>query len=200
MNEARRYPHWSTAIGIVSVVIGLSVFAIRLTHAGPYAIPHGWAFPGGLAALLFGGLLIWHAKPTWINWVILLLIPIAWAPAIYSIMGESEEVISLYAFDHDGNQVDLRLWIVDRDDGSWVGMGRGKALAHSLDGAHLSMLRSGEVQCVTPILFEDRATVSTIHGMKVEKYAVAQVAGALGLYPLEATDAMVALRLDPCLR
>ena len=198
MNDSRRYFHWSTAVGIVSVVIGLLVFAVRLTHEGPYAMPHGWAFPGALAALLFGGLLIWSSKPTWINWIMLVLIPFAWSPAVYSIMGESEEVISLYAFDPDGNQVDLRLWIVDRVDGSWVGMSRGKALDHSLDGAHLTMLRSGEVQCVTPALFEDRETVSTIHGMKVEKYAVAQFAGALGLYPLEATAAMVALRLDPC--
>ena len=77
-------------------------------------------------------------------------------------------------------------------------MGRGKAISHSLDGAQLEALRFGEIQCVKPTLYEDRATVSMIHQMKVEKYKVAQIAGALGMYPLEATDSMVALRLDPC--
>ncbi|MEM7364797.1 MAG: hypothetical protein AAF525_12295 [Pseudomonadota bacterium] len=198
MNDSMRRFQWFPAIGTFSLVVGLSVFAIRLTHAGPYAMPQGGAFVGGLAALLLGGLLIWSSKPNWMNWGLLILLPVAWSPAIYSIMGESEEVISLYAFDHDNNRVDLRLWIVDRDDGSWVGMGRGKAISHSLDGAQLEVLRFGDIQCVTPTLYEDRATVSIIHQMKVEKYKVAQIAGALGMYPLEATDSMVALRLDPC--
>ncbi|MAW28321.1 MAG: hypothetical protein CMP98_05950 [Gammaproteobacteria bacterium] len=161
-------------------------------------MPHGGAFIGGLAALLLGGLLILSSKPNWMNWCILVLLPVAWSPAAYSILGESEEVISLYAFDQDNNRVDLRLWIVEWDDGSWVGMGRGKAISHSLDGAQLEVLRFGDIQCVTPTLHEDRATVSMIHQMKVEKYKVAQIAGALGMYPLKATDSMVALRLDPC--
>ena len=198
MNNPRRRTQWFTAIGIVSVAVGLSVFAIRLTHEGPYAMPHGGAFIGGLAALLLGGLLILSSKPNWMNWCILVLLPVAWSPAAYSILGESEEVISLYAFDQDNNRVDLRLWIVEWDDGSWVGMGRGKAISHSLDGAQLEVLRFGDIQCVTPTLHEDRATVSMIHQMKVEKYKVAQIAGALGMYPLKATDSMVALRLDPC--
>ena len=198
MNNPRRHTLWFTAIGTVSVAVDLSVFAIRLTHEGPYAMPQAGAFIGGLAALMLGALLILSSKPNWMNWCLLILLPVAWSPAVYSIMGESEEVISLHAFDHDNNRIDLRLWIVDRDDGSWVGMGRGKAISHSLDGAQLEVLRFGDIQCVTLTLYEDRATVSMIHQMKVEKYKVAQIAGALGMYPLEATDYMVALRLDPC--
>ena len=110
-----------------------------------------------------------------------------------------QEVISIYAADANNNPADLRLWIVDREDGAWVGMPRWKAVDHSLDGANLQMLRNGELTCVAPVLFdEDRDTVRAIHAMKVEKYAVAKISGAIGLYPLEATETTVVLRLDPC--
>jgi hypothetical protein len=49
-----------------------------------------------------------------------------------------------------------------------------------------------------PVLHEDRATVGAIHALKVEKYAVAQGAAAIGLYPREARETAVSLRLDPC--
>ena len=87
---------------------------------------------------------------------------------------------------------------MDRDDGAWVGMARSKALAHSLDGAKLDLLRNGETLCVVPSLYEDRATVKAIHALKVEKYAVARAAAAIGLYPREARETAVSLRLDPC--
>ena len=113
-------------------------------------------------------------------------------------MAELEEVVSLYATDSASRPVELRLWIVDRDDGEWVGMPRWKALEHSLDGARLQVLRTGETRCVVPLLYEDRATVRAIHALKVEKYAVARGAALLGLYPREAGESSVSLRLDPC--
>ena len=113
-------------------------------------------------------------------------------------MAELEETISLYATDADGRPAELRLWIVDREDGEWVGMPRAKAVEHSLDGAQLEMLRAGEVRCVLLKLHEDRPTVKAIHAMKVEKYAVARAAARVGLYPAEARDTTVSLRLDPC--
>ena len=89
--------------------------------------------------------------------------------------------------------------LIDREDGAWVGMPRAKALEHALDGARVEMLRGGERSCVRPALFdEDRETVRAIHVRKVGKYAVARLAGAIGLYPLEAGEGSVALRLDPC--
>ena len=51
---------------------------------------------------------------------------------------------------------------------------------------------------IVPVLYEDRATVRAIHALKVEKYAVARGAAAIGLYPREARDTTVSLRLDPC--
>jgi hypothetical protein len=45
--------------------------------------------------------------------------------------------------------------------------------------------------------FDDRETVRAIYAHKVEKYAVARAAAAIGLYPREVTDTAAALRLDP---
>ena len=185
--------------GVVFIAIALAVFVVRLKHPGAYAMPGSGALIGSFLALLIGGLLMWASTPRIVLWVALLASPIATFPAIYSIVGELEEVISLYASDSEGRAAQLRLWIVDRDDGAWVGMSRAKAIEHSLDGARLEMLRAGEVHCVKPELHdEDRATVRAIHAMKVEKYAAARVAGAIGLYPREATETTVALRLAAC--
>ena len=49
-----------------------------------------------------------------------------------------------------------------------------------------------------PALYEDRPTVIAIHALKVEKYAVARAAAAIGLYPSEARETAASLRLDPC--
>jgi len=185
-------------VGVVFIAIGLAVFGIRLIHAGAYSMPQGGGLYGGLAAIVLGLFLIWAEKLRPLVWLALVISPLALFPAIYSIMGESEEVISLYVVDSQGGTVDLRLWVVDREDGSWVGMGRDKAQTHGLHGKRLKMLRAGEALCVVPVLHDDRPTARAIHAMKVEKYAVARMAGAIGLYPLEATSSTVALRLDPC--
>jgi hypothetical protein len=77
-------------------------------------------------------------------------------------------------------------------------MPRWKAIEHSLNGARVQLLRNGNTRCVVPVLYEDRATVRAIHALKVEKYAVARGAAAIGLYPREAKETAVSLRLDPC--
>jgi hypothetical protein len=198
MTDTKKSTVAYTLTGIVFIAIGLAVFAIRLHHAGPYTMPHGGALYGGLAAAGLGALLMWPGKPRVLGRIALVLGPIALFPAIYSIVGESEEVISLYASDSKDSPVDLRLWIVDREDGAWVGMSREKAIEHNLDGAELEMLRDGELSCVKPVLHEDRPTARAIHAMKYEKYTAAQLAASIGLYPREATESTVVLRFDPC--
>lgn len=188
----------AVVLGTLFIVIGIAVFGIRLFHSGPYAMPHSGALYGAIALLAIGGFLVWSGKLRLFGWIAALAGLIASFPALYSIMGESEEVISLYAKSSTGEVTDLRLWVVDRDDGAWVGMPRAKAETHNLDGAQLQMLRLGKTSCTQLKLFEDRATVENIHAMKVAKYRVAQVSGAIGLYPLEASQSTVALRLDTC--
>lgn len=185
-------------IGLILLATGLAVFGIRFTHAGAYSMPQGGALLGALGAIAIGGLLITIRQWRPLTWVALIISPVALFPALYSIMGEAEEVISLFATDLQGNERDLRLWIVDRDDGAWVGMPRDKALGNNLDGQQLSMLRQGNIVCVVPKLYDDRDTAGAIHAMKVAKYTVAQISGAIGLYPQEAGEQTVALRLDPC--
>lgn len=198
MTERRSHPRIQSATGYFLLALGIAVFAVRLQHEGAYATPRGANLLGGLGALLLGGVLVWPASPRWLGWLSLAASPVVLFFGLYATMAELEEVVSLYATDSAGRPAELRLWIVDREDGEWVGMPRAKAIEHSLDGARVELLRHGETRCVVPVLHEDRATVRAIHALKVEKYAVARGAAAIGLYPREARDTGVSLRLDPC--
>jgi len=184
--------------GWVLIALGIGVFAVRLLHEGAYAVPRGGNLFGGLGALVVGAVLAWPAVPRGLRWPTLAASPVVLFFALYATGAELEETVSLYATDSAGRPAELRLWIVDRDDGEWVGMPRAKAIEHSLDGAPVELLRNGETRCVVPVLHEDRPTVRAIHAMKVEKYAVARAAAAVGLYPREARETAASLRLDPC--
>lgn len=198
MSEPRSSSKLQTVVGWGLLALGVVVFAVRLQHEGAYALPRGGNLFGGLGAMLLGGVLLWPAKPSALGWAALAVSPVILFFAIYATMSELEEVISLYAIDSSGSPAELRLWVVDRDDGEWVGMQRSKAVEHSLDGAQLAVLRNGERRCVVPVLYDDRPTVTEIHALKVEKYAVARAAAAIGLYPREARPTTAALRLDAC--
>ena len=198
MSARRSHSKIQTVMGYGLLALGLAVFAVRFLHEGAYAMPRGANLFGGLGALLLGAVLVWPASPRWLGWLSLAASPVVLFFALYATMAELEEVVSLYATDSAGQPAELRLWIVDRPDGEWVGMPRAKALEHSLDGARVELLRNGETRCVVPVLHDDRATVSAIHALKVEKYAVARGAAAIGLYPREARETAVSLRLDPC--
>ena len=198
MSESSSTSKLRTVVGWGLLAVGIAVFAVRLLHEGAYAVPRGWNLFGGLGALLLGGLLVWPAAPRGLGWLALAASPVVLFLGLYATMAELEEVVSLYAIDSAGQPAELRLWIVDREDGEWVGMPRSKAVEHSLDGARLELLRNGETRCVVPALHEDRTTVTAIHALKVEKYAVARGSAAIGLYPREARETSVALRLDAC--
>ncbi len=198
MSESGSSSKLQAVVGWGLLVLGVTVFAVRFLHEGAYAVPRGGNLFGGLGALLLGGVLVWSAVPRGLAWLALAASPVVLFFGLYATMAELEEVVSLYAADSAGEPAELRLWIVDREDGAWVGMPRSKAVEHSLDGAQLELLRSGETLCVVPVLHEDRKTVRAIHALKVEKYAVARGAAAIGLYPREASEAAVSLRLDSC--
>lgn len=198
MTQASAPSKLRTVVGCVLLAVGVAVFAVRLVHAGPYAMPSGANLFGGLGSLLLGALLAWPATPRVLGRIALVVVPVVLFFGLYATFAELEEVVSLYATDAAGNETDLRLWIVDREDGAWVGMPRAKAEAHALDGARARLLRNGEIRCVVPVLYVDRPTVRAIHALKVEKYAVARGAAAIGLYAREARETGAALRLDPC--
>lgn len=198
MSESNSQSKLRTVVGWGLLALGIIVFVVRFLHEGAYAMPRGGNLFGGLGALLLGGILLWPATPRLLGWVVLAASPVVMFMGLYATMAELEEVVSLYATDSAGQSAELRLWVIDREDGMWVGMPRSKAIEHSLDGAHLELLRAGETRCVVPALHEDRPTVRAIHALKVEKYAVARASATLGLYPREASDTTVSLRLDPC--
>ena len=198
MSESSSSSKLQIVVGWGLLALGIAVFAVRLLHEGAYPVPRGGNLFGGLGSLLLGGVLVWPAAPRVLGWLALAASPVVLFFGLYATMAELEEVVSLYATDSAGRPAELRLWIVDREDGEWVGMPRSKAVEHSLDGTRLELLRSGETRCVVPALHEDRATVIAIHALKVEKYAVARGAAAIGLYPREARETAVSLRLDQC--
>ena len=108
MSTTESVPRGDVIAGIIFILIGLSVFAIRLTHAGTYAMPHGAAFYSALILLPLGGLLMWTGTRGFARWIVMIIAVIATLPCIYSIGGESQEVISLYATDAENNPVDLK--------------------------------------------------------------------------------------------
>jgi hypothetical protein len=198
VTESKASSKLQTVVGYGLLAVGIAVFAVRFLHEGAYAVPRGGNLFGGLGALLLGGLLVWSAAPRVLGWLALAASPVVLFFGLYATMSELEEVVSLYATDSAGQPAELRLWIIDREDGEWVGMSRTKAIEHSLDGARIDLLRGGETRCVMPVLYEDRPTVKTVHALKVDKYAVARASAAIGLYPSEARESAVSLRLDPC--
>ncbi len=198
MTESNASSKVQIVVGWALLSVGIIVFAVRIQHEGAYAMPRGGNLFGGLGALLLGGVLVWQAVPRALGLLALAASPVVLFFGLYATMSELEEVVSLYATDSAGQSAELRLWIIDREDGEWVGMQRSKAVEHSLDGARLELLRRGETRCVMPVLHEDRPTVKAVHALKVGKYAVARASAAVGLYPREAGDTTVALRLDPC--
>ena len=92
----------SKIYALVLVLVGLGVFAIRFQHAGPYSMPTWGPMLGALGCLSLGGVLLWSAKPKWLTWVAVLLSPLALNPALFSIGGEAEEVISVFAKNKEG--------------------------------------------------------------------------------------------------
>jgi hypothetical protein len=190
-------------VGWLMLLVGVSVFAIRLQHAGPYALPEGGNLLAGVLALLLGG---WLVRP-WLGsrrlaaplaWLALVASPIVLFFALYATLSELEEVVVLKATHRSGRAADLRLWIVDRPDGAWVTMPRSKAQAHGLSDARVELLRQGEVSCVVTTLHEDRATANEIHRLRHQKYGVQRFATSIGLFGRSAGENTVALRLDPC--
>ena len=180
------------------VALGVVVFAIRLQHDGAYAMPRGGNLFGGLGSLVVGAVLMVPRLPRPAVWAAIALTPLVLFRGLYAIASELEEVVSLYATDSAGTPAELRLWISDRADGVWLGMSRAKATEHALHGVPHQMLRRGETVCVVPFVVEDRETVRSMHAEKLEKYAVARISAAVGLYPSEAPETTVAVRVDPC--
>ena len=205
MSDSGFPPKLRRVVGWLMLAVGLSVFVIRLQHAGPYAFPRGGNLLAGVLALLLGGWLVraWlgsHRLAAPLGWIALAASPIVLFFALYATLAELEEVVVLKATDRTGQPANLRLWIVDRADGAWVTMPRSKADTHGLSEARVELLRQGEVSCVIATRHEDRATVNEIHRLRHEKYGVQRFATAIGLFGRSAGQDTVALRLDPCPR
>lgn len=191
------------AVGWLMLVVALSVFAMRLQHAGPYYAPEGGNLLAALLALALG---FWLVRP-WIGdpktsrvlngLALCASLPVLFF-ALYATLAELEEVIVLYAPGTAAETVPLRLWVVDHDGAAWVTMPRGKADANGLENVEVEILRNGAIECVAANRFVDRQSVNRTHQLRHEKYLIQRLATAIGLFGRQAGENTVTLRLDSC--
>lgn len=195
-------------VGWLMLVAGVSVFAIRLHHAGPYALPERGNLRAGVLALGIGLALILprlrsgtrRASPRARVATLALLAasPVVLFFALYATLAEVEEVVVLRATDSHGRPANLRLWVVDVGGTPWVSMSRKKAEENSLDGARVELLRAGRTRCVVPTLSHDPADNERTFLLRDEKYAIQRLGRAIGLFGDGPGPQTVTLRLDPC--
>ena len=95
MTEPSSSSRVRSIVGCGLLALGVAVFAVRLLHEGPYAVPRGANLFGGLGALLLGGLLVWPATPRWLGWLALAATPVVLFSGLYATLAELEEVVSL---------------------------------------------------------------------------------------------------------
>lgn len=189
--------------GVILILLGIAVFAIRLQHAGPYPFPEGGNLLGAVLAFVLGA---WFLRPFLrsgavshiLGWPAVLATPVVIFFTLFSTLGEVEEVIALSVTDPNGSPVTLRLWVVDRDGSAWTTMSDEKAEINGLDGSTGELLRNGETSCVVIIRHDDQNAVSTTHNQKYEKYAAHRLAVAVGVFPREAGDRTTAIEMVPC--
>jgi len=203
MSETRPRSVFPRLLGWLLLLVGLAVFAVRLLQPGAWAMPRGGNLVGGVGCIVIGvsllsGRLEGPGLAGSLRWLALAAtLPILYL-GLYAAMAELEEVVVLEATGPLGHTAELRLWIVDDDDGTWVSMGRAKADANDLRDTRAELLRGGERECVVANRFEDRETVTRIHRLRHEKYAVQRFATQIGLFGEAPAEDTVGLRLDPC--
>lgn len=189
--------------GLIFLLVGVAVFAIRAQHAGPYVAPEGGNLMAGVAALVLG---VWFFLRLFegsgfarlLNWLGgLAMLPVLFFSA-YAIMSEWEEVVSVYVKDSAGAEANLRLWIVDHEGAPWVTMGAEKAEKFGLAGNQGELLRSGTRSCIEMKRYDEREIVNTIHHLRTEKYAVQRLAIEIGMFDEDANPTTIALQLNPC--
>ena len=193
----------SRILGYLLVLVGVSVFLIRLQHTGPYAMPGGGNLAAGVLALVLGFSLVasWSRAPAIavpLAWIGILASPVILLFALYATFAELEEVISIKAFDRAGRPVSLRLWVIDYDGAPWVTMPGSKSDGHGLEDGPVIMFRAGVDSCVLATRWDDREIVDDIHRRRHHKYMVQRMATLMGMFGETAGAKTVTLRLDPC--
>ena len=138
-------------VGWLALLIGVSVFAIRLQHE-PFALPRGGNLLSGVLVLGIGLALVrpWFGSARFASWltrIALAASPIVIFFSLYATLAELEEVVVLRVTDEQGDAADLRLWIVDLAGTPWVTMPRWKAEANGLTDTRAELLRGGEKTC-----------------------------------------------------
>jgi len=203
LNESGLATTLRRILGGSMLAVGLSVFLVRLGHAGPYALPQGGNLMGGLLALGLGGWLAFRGPGAGqlervVTALVLLASPVVLFFSLYATLAEVEEVVVLKAMNSSGEASDLRLWIVDLEGFSWIVMPSDKAREHGLDGARVELLREGELRCVETTVTSDRETVTAVRDARYERYAIQRLATSVGIFTREPGPDAIVVRVAPC--
>ena len=205
MSNSKPLARSAQIVGWLMLAAGVSVFGIRLQHAGPYELPEQGNLRAGLLALGIGLALAtpWLRRAAGgaasiLTVVLLVASPIVLFFALYATLAELEEVVVLRATHTSGAPSNLRLWIVDDQGVAWVSMPLSKAEEHSLDGARVEMLRDGQTSCVVATLSHDPADNERTFRLRDEKYAVQRLGGLIGMFGDGPGPQTVTLSLAPC--
>jgi len=203
LNESGLATTLPRILGGSMLAVGLSVFLVRLGHAGPYALPQGGNLAGGLLALALGGWLAFRGPAVGQlekvgTRLALLASPVILFFTLYATLAEVDEVVVLKATSSSGEAADLRLWIVDLEGFSWIVMPRDKAREHGLDGARVELLREGELRCVETTVESDRETVTAVRDARYEHYAIQRLATMVGVFTREPGPEAIVVRVAPC--
>ncbi|MDJ0867583.1 MAG: hypothetical protein QNK03_15875 [Myxococcota bacterium] len=198
-------------VGAVLLVAGLSVFAVRLHHAGPYPFPGVIDLASGCAALLAGGLLARaprqrRSQPGLPRTTrcLLGLSPVLFLLALVSMGHEAEEVVVLRTNDGAGATRETRLWVVDHQGSPWVVTGRGSPHDAALAAdPRVEIFRRGEAHCWLAERHVDRETLETLLRRRSELYLAQRIAIGTGMWRhFEERDDLdeiaVAIRFEPC--
>lgn len=190
-------------VGVALLVVGVAVFAVRLGHAGPYAVPADGNLRAALAAFVLAAFFLWRTRRvspvertiSVLAWV---ATPIVLFFGLYATLAEIEEVVVVESLTEEGDAINMRLWVVDAASLEWVNMPRAKAVRNGLTRARVGFFRDGETLCREATMVEDRSTVVRNSKLASEKYAIKRLATWIGVFSKEAPPELVTVRLAPC--
>ena len=202
---ARRIPAWVP--GVLLLLAGAAVFAVRGIHPGPYPFPRGADLIFGTLNLVVGLALLrpWHpslARGAFANRLLLGLTPLVLFAGIAAMAHESQEVVVLRTWNEEGALRETRLWVIDHEGAPWVVTGSESEHVRQLTvNPRVELFRRGEARCYLAEPHLDLETIEAALRRRHEKYAMQRIAVALGVWPAS-TEGLelraAAVRFEPC--
>ena len=104
--------------------------------------------------------------------VVLLSVAIVYGVLMFGFSELGGEVATLVRPEADGNNKNIRVWIVDVDNKSWIEHGDSESywIKRLIDGSEIFIIREGEEKKY--LAFSDRDSHDLYHNLRREKYGL----------------------------